>query len=200
MDRATNSNYKHCCSMEGRIAYARMRQTETDENKYPQARRLGLLILCMIFCLCSQAIMQVVWLVCDGRGASVVRIALAFWAGIVPTMALGLRGARHMISRQSDAMFLCKSFCWLLLLFKLASLMARLLILGIFDVVNVFVNFVWVVVICYILWGLYISRGLTAIFPRGWRDVSVADVAAAVLCGIFMVVIPTVLIDMILKM
>lgn len=189
--------------MDAQLAYGqvrKMRQTETDENRFPQARRLGIIILCMVFCLCSQVIVQVVSLVCDGRGGAVVQIVLAFWAGVVPTMALGLRGARHMISRKSDAMFLTKSFCWLLLAFKLASLVAALLLLGVFDVVGVFVNFVWVVVICYMLWGLYISRGLMAIFPRGWRIVSVADVVSVVLCAVSMVGIPAFLFNRIFSM
>lgn len=179
--------------MSAQMAQVRMSRTcpmEIDIDYYPHARRMAIFIVGIIFCLFLQIIIQVVTLVCKGDSSAMVAFALAGWSGIAPTLILGVVAARHMVLHRSDAMFLCKSFGWLLLAFKALGLLLVTMIFGIIDFWEIAINFAWVVAILAMIWSQYGSSELMQTFPRTWRVVTPLNVAAVVICALSMVGLP----------
>lgn len=188
--------------MDAQMANVRMSKIcpmEIDIDQYPHARRMAAFIVGIVFFLCLQIIMQVVIHFCNGGGPVMAAFTLAGWSGILPTMVLGVVAARRMMMHRTDAMFLCKSFGWLLLCFKMAALVAIPLVFGVFDLTEVVINFVWVVAIMVMIWSQYGSPELMSTFPRKWRVVSGANVLAVVFCALSMVGLPALCIAFLLR-
>lgn len=186
--------------MDAYMTTVRMSKTcpaEIDIQQYPHARRMALFVVGIIFFLSLQMIIQVVTLTCYAEGSG-LGIALVGWSGIIPTLILGVVAARRMVLHKPDAMFLCKSFGWLLLAFKTISFVAIPLALNVVNFYEIMVNLIWVIAIIIMIWSQYGSPELMATFPRGWRSVSAYDVVGVAVCALCMAGLPYLLMHTIL--
>ncbi len=161
---------------------------EIDLSKYPHIRRMALFIVCVEFFLMLQILAEVVSTACfAGPG---VCSTLSGWVGAAPIMALGIVASRRLVLHKSDAIFLCKSFGWLILAFKALTLLSGITLRPWGGVLHLTVEALWVLAISAMIWAQYGSPELKAAFPRHWRTVGAVNVTVVALCAIGIVALP----------
>lgn len=161
---------------------------EIDLSKYPHIRRMALFIVCVEFFLMLQILVEVVGCACfAGPG---IGTTLSGWVGAFPIMALGIVASRRLVLHKSDAIFLCKSFGWLILAFKALTLLSGITLRPWGGVLSLAVEALWVLVISAMIWAQYGSPELKAAFPRHWRTAGPVNVTVVGLCAIGIVALP----------